>query len=118
MEDAELVGDTPNPCKEHVSDDAKGFALLGLLDYFFQKLPEIGFKGEGGFHEAEDEVIWEGVGALGVWWEAVAGAAVRDGSEVDGGVGWEGGLELLDVERSVYQGDFILVSFFYVESQG
>lgn len=62
--------------------------------------------------EANDEVVGDGVGVLGVGGEVVVGGVEGDGEEGDGGVWWERGFEFCDVEGGVDYGDGVVSCLF------
>lgn len=62
----------------------------------------------GGLDEANDEVVWYNIGVFGVGREAMVGAVEGDFEEINGGVWWERGPQLFDVQRGIHYGDSVV----------
>lgn len=103
VEDAVPFRDVYGPTAEDVGDDARREAI-GHVGY---EAVEVGFEGVGGEHEVEDEGVGQGVGVFGVGGEAVLGGFEGEGSEMDGGVGGELGLEVVDVDGGADESYFV-----------
>lgn len=118
MENVKLFSHASGPSKEYVGDNAERALAVLLFGYVLDEFLERWSERSRGFEEANDEVVGNGVGVLGVGWEAVVGAAEGDLDEANGGVWREGGAELLDVERGVDKRYGVLLSLLYLDGQG
>ena len=104
VEDAKLLSHSGGPTEENISNDAESLGSE-VLDEVLEGF----FEGGGSLDELDDEVVGDSVGVLSVRREAVFGAGEREFVEGDGGVRWERGSELVDVEGSVDDYDAVVI---------
>lgn len=103
VEDPVSPRNVDRPTQEMIGDDTERRTAF-LLNDVGNELIEGGLEGLGGLEEINEEVEGDVSGGLGGGWEAMGGWGEGESSKADGGGGWEGGAEVLDVERGADEG--------------